>query len=187
MSGMKKARWFQLSAGFFITAFPAPGAEAALLRNAGFESALVQEDWEKTVYGAASQIEPDTRVARQGNQSLRVTAMEPSDAALGQEITLRPAQWYRLSGWVKTRALEPRGASVFGTLQVQQSRGLGVIAAGPNHAADTDWTEVPVYFQTPPDGRVRICLFFAGFGKGTGTAWFDDLRLSEIDPADSPA
>ena len=187
MPGMNTARWFQLSAGVLITALPAPGAEAALLRNAGFESALVQEDWEKTVYGAASQIEPDTRVARQGNQSLRVTAMEPSDAALGQEITLRPAQWYRLSGWVKTRALEPRRASVFGTLQVQQSRGRGVIATGPNHAADTDWTEVPVFFRAPPDGRVRISLFFAGFGKGTGTAWFDDLRLSEIDPADSPA
>src|SRR5713101_3716163 len=187
MPGMKTARLFQLSAGFLITAFPAPSAEAALLRNAGFESALVQEDWEKIVYGAASQIELDTQVARQGNQSLRVSATEPSDTALGQEITLRPAQWYRLSGWVKTRALEPRGASVFGTLQVQQSRGRGVIAAGPNHAADTDWKEVPVFFQAPPDGRVRICLFFAGFGKGIGTAWFDDLRLSEIDPADSPA
>ncbi len=187
MPGMKTARLCQISAGFLLAALPVLGAEAALLRNAGFESALVQEDWEKTVYGAASQIELDTQVARQGNQSLRVTATEPSDTALGQEITLRPAQWYRLSGWVKTRALEPRGASVFGTLQVQQSRGRGVIAAGPNHAADTDWTEVPVYFQAPPDGRVRICLFFAGFGKGTGTAWFDDLRLSEIDPADSPA
>ncbi len=187
MPGMKTARLFQLSAGFLITAFPASGAEAALLRNAGFESALVQEGWEKTVYGAASQIELDTQIARQGKQSLRVTATEPSDAALGQETTLRPAQWYRLSGWVKTRALEPRGASVFGTLQVQQSRGRGVIAAGPNHAADTDWTEVPVYFQAPPDGRVRICLFLAGFGKGTGTVWFDDLRLLEIDPADSPA
>src|SRR5216683_8225577 len=103
MPGMKTARWFQLSAGFLITAFPASGAEAELIRNAGFESALVQEDWEKTVYGAASRIELDTQVARQGNQSLRVTATDPSDAALGQEITLRPARWYHLSGWVKTR------------------------------------------------------------------------------------
>src|SRR5258708_24226263 len=150
MRGMKPARLFQLSAGFLITAFPASGAEAALLRNAGFESALVQEGWEKTVYGAASQIELDTQIARQGKQSLRVTATEPSDAALGQETTLRPAQWYRLSGWVKTRALGPRAASVFGTLQVQQSRGRGVIAAGPNHRADTDGPEVPCYSRPPP-------------------------------------
>src|SRR6266567_1759294 len=85
MPGMKTARLCQISAGFLLAALPVLGAEAALLRNAGFESALVQEDWEKTVYGAASQIELDTQVARQGNQSLRVTATEPSDTALGQE------------------------------------------------------------------------------------------------------
>src|SRR5258708_8572834 len=107
MRGMNTARWFQLSAGFLITAFPAPGAEAALLRNAGFESALVQEDWEKTVHGAASQIELDTQVARQGNQSLRVSATDPADAALGQEITLRPPQWYPLRARLQTPALHP--------------------------------------------------------------------------------
>src|SRR6266446_6439229 len=91
-----------LSAGFLITAFPAPGAEAALLRNAGFESALVQEDWEKTVYGAVYQIELDTQVARQGNQSLRVTreplcAGQISPLQYGQFVEylcdLVPAMW----------------------------------------------------------------------------------------------
>ena len=27
-----------------------------------------------------------------------------------------------------------------------------------------------------------MAIFFAGFGKGTGTAWFDDLSLQELDP-----
>ena len=43
MPGMKTARWFQLSAGVLITALPAPGAEAALLRNAGFDGLRLSE------------------------------------------------------------------------------------------------------------------------------------------------
>ena len=39
------------------------------------------------------------------------------------------------------------------------------------------------YFESPADGRVRIAVFFVGFGKGTGTAWFDDLKLEEVDPS----
>ena len=33
---------------------------------------------------------------------------------------------------------------------------------------------------SPPDGKVHIVCFFVGFGKGTGTVWFDDLRLEEV-------
>ena len=82
--------------------------------------------------------------------------------------------------------MTPQDATTLGTLQVQQPGGRGTIAAGTNHGGDTDWTEVRVYFQSPPDGRVRICLFFAGFGKGTGTAWFDDLQLTATDPSRLP-
>ena len=30
-------------------------------------------------------------------------------------------------------------------------------------------------------------MFFVGFGKGTGTAWFADMRLEEVDPAEGAA
>jgi hypothetical protein len=39
-------------------------------------------------------------------------------------------------------------------------------------------------FQAPASRRTRICAFFAGFGKGTGTVWFDDLKLVAL--SDSP-
>jgi alpha-N-arabinofuranosidase len=87
---------------------------------------------------------------------------------------------------VRTRGLDPHGAPVFGTLQVQQPGGRGLIAGGTNHGADTDWTEVGVPFTAPHGGRVRVCVFFVGFGKGTGTAWFDGLRLDEVDVAAVP-
>jgi alpha-N-arabinofuranosidase len=123
----------------------------------------------------------DDTIRHEGKQSLRISAAEPSDTALGQEVQLRAGRLYRLSGWVRTRGLDPHGAPVFGTFQVQMPGGHGFIAGGLNHGGDTDWTEVVIGFQAPPDGRARIAIFFTGFGRGTGTAWFDDLKLEEVD------
>ena len=97
---------------------------------------------------------------------------------------LEPGQSYRLAGWVRTRGLQPHGSPVYGTFPVQLSKGQGTIASGTNHGGDTEWTEVTITFQAPASGRTRIVAFFVGFGKGTGTAWFDDLKLVELN--DSP-
>jgi alpha-N-arabinofuranosidase len=160
----------------------APGKDR--LRNPGFEEKL--DGWTVHSYGATPQVEVDALVVHEGKFSLRVAATEPSDTALEQELLLRPGRCYRLSGWVRTRGLDPHHSPVFGTLQVQQAGGRGTIAGGANHGGDTDWAEVPVTFIAPSDGRVRLSLFFVGFGKGTGTVWFDDLRLEEVDVSQMP-
>jgi alpha-L-arabinofuranosidase len=151
------------------------------IRNPGFESAL--HDWSITAYGAKSEVVLDREVKHGGSSSLRVTSTTLSDTALGQELKLKPSQTYQLTGWVKTTGLDPKGSPVFGTFQVQNAGGHGTIASGSNHQGNTDWTPVSVYFQSPPSGRVRLAVFFVGFGKGTGTAWFDDLKLETIDLA----
>ncbi|HEY5914482.1 MAG TPA: alpha-L-arabinofuranosidase C-terminal domain-containing protein [Verrucomicrobiae bacterium] len=160
-------------------------AGVGALSNAQFTSSRPLEGWELSVYGA----EPEVRHA-EGHSvtggSLCIKAAGPSDAAAGQEITVTGNCWYRFAGWVRTTDLQPRTASVYGTLQVQKPGGRGILAAGPNHKGDTDWTEVGVFFKAPADGRVRVCLFFAGFGTGTGTAWFSDIKLDEIQPAAWP-
>ncbi len=160
------------------------GQDSTGLKNAGFEEGL--QAWAVTSYGAEPHVQVDEGVAHEGKHSLHVSSDKPSDTALAQELALRPGRCYRLSGWVRTRRLDPRGSQVFGTFQVQQPGGRGVIASGTNHGADTDWTEVPVYFTAPPGGRVRVSVFFVGFGRGTGTAWFDDLHLEEADLSRAP-
>ena len=118
--------------------------------------------------------------------SLRISATEPSDVALGQNVRLKPGQLYRLSGWVRTRGLDPHGARVYGTFQVQHPEGHGIIATGKNQRGDHDWSQVVLFFEAPPSGATRIVVFFAGFGKGTGTAWFDDLQLETVDLDQAP-
>ncbi len=169
-----------------LPAWPA-GANGPLppLQNAGFEAAAL-EAWTTHIYGATPRIALDPEVAREGRQSLRVEADDLSDTAFGQEVMLRPGRWYRFSGWVRTRGLDPHGAPVYGTFQVQQPGGRGIIASGANHQGDTDWAAVPIFFQAPPGGLTRLAIFFVGFGKGTGAAWFDDLKVEEVDLAMAP-
>jgi alpha-L-arabinofuranosidase len=159
----------------------------AALRNPGFEAPAILEGWEVVTYGAKAQVEGDQQVVHQGRQAVRISASAPSDTALGQEVSLRPGRWYRFTGWVRTSALDPRGAPVCGTYQVQRGGGRGVLAGGPSHRGETDWTAVVLVFQAPVDGRVRIAAFLVGFGKGQGTVWFDDLKLESIDPSQAPA
>ncbi len=169
---------------WLLAAWP-QGAEAPIL-NPGFEARGAAESWEVVTYGARAEVVVDGQMVKEGRQSLRISAATPSDSALGQELSLRGGGWYRLAGWVRTQALDPLGSPTFGTLQVQRPGGQGLIAAGPNHGGDTDWTEITLIFQAPPDGRVRIAPFLVGFGKGTGTAWFDGLTLGPVDPAQAP-
>ncbi len=166
---------------FFLITIESTAGE---FQNSGFESG--KEQWEVHVYGAQSSLETDPGTKHDGQQSLRISAMQPSDTALGQELMLRPRRWYRFSGWVKTRDLDPMGAPVFGTFQIQLPSGKGVIASGENHKGNTDWTEVSIDFEAPSGGRTRICPFFVGYGKGTGTAWFDQLKIEEIELSAEP-
>jgi hypothetical protein len=152
--------------------------EVKPIKNPGFEAGL--EGWTPWQHGAGSRFDFDTDLSREGWQALRVTASAPSDSGCSQELMLKPGCWYRFSGWVRTRGVEPRGAAAYGTFHIRARDNVHVIAKGVNHGGDTEWTEVPITFQAPGDGCARIVVCFASFGPGTGTAWFDDLRLVEL-------
>src|SRR5258708_34004315 len=79
------------------------------LKNPGFEVPILT-GWTTHVFGAQSDISLDFAAPKEGRQSLRVHAREPSDTAFSQEVTLKPSSYYRLTGWVRTRGLDPHGA-----------------------------------------------------------------------------
>lgn len=154
------------------------------ITNADFESGT--DAWSIHVYGAKPKIDADATIKHQGKQSLRISAEELSDSALGQEFLLKAGHWYRFQGWVRTRDLTTNTATVLGTFQIQMPGGNGVIASGANHQGTTDWSPVTIDFEAPAGGLTRVAVFLTGYGTGTGTAWFDDLSLQEIDPARVP-
>jgi alpha-N-arabinofuranosidase len=164
-----------------VRGYAQPSTRAVPLTNGGFEANGVYDGWTLHVYGAQPKLSLDRTVRHGGTQCLRISADAPSDTALGQELQLKPGRWYRLRGWMRVENLDPRAAPVFGTFQIQLPAGRGIIATGRNHRGTQDWVEETIYFTPPDDGLTRIAVFFVGFGRGTGTAWFDDIQLEEID------
>jgi alpha-N-arabinofuranosidase len=158
-----------------------PCPAAGLLQNPDFEELTPTAGWEVTTYGGQPRFGLDSALARSGRTALSIDAAESSDTALAQEVSLTPSQWYRFSAWIRTDKLDPHGSAVSATVQVQRPKGAGLIAGAPSHVGSTAWTNTDVYFQAPPDGRVRLCLFFVGFGRGTGSVWFDGVRVEPID------
>src|SRR4051812_42894076 len=110
------------------------------LANPGFEEAVPTAGWEINIYGAKPSFQSDTTIRHGGHTALRIESAEPSDTALAQEITVAPARWHRFSAWVRTDQLDPRGAPVSGTVQVQRPKGAGLIASAASQRGTTDWT-----------------------------------------------
>jgi alpha-N-arabinofuranosidase len=180
MSLHTRSVWWVALCAIFVLCSPLRAEDESRLRNPHFADNL--KHWETTVYGVRSRLQVETDAVRQ-TKALAISSREPSDIAVAQEVALKAGRFYRFSGWVRTGGLDPQGAPVCGTFQIQHAAGKGTIAGGANHRGDTNWTETPIYFQAPPGGRVRVVIFFVGFGKGTGSAWFTDLKLEEFDLA----
>jgi alpha-N-arabinofuranosidase len=161
-------------------------APRATVKNPSFELELPLSGWQVVTYGARASVAREDHEVHSGQYSLRLTADAPSDTALNQEIEVEPGKFYRFTGWVKTRGLDAMGSPVCGTYQIQHAGGHGTIASGPSHQGDHGWSRVELVFQAPADGRVRLAPFLVGFGKGLGTAWFDDVALEPIDQTTAP-
>jgi hypothetical protein len=119
-------------------------------------------------------------VTREGRKTLRVAASQPIDVGCYQDLALKPGQWYQYSGWVRTRGLVSHGARLWGTLSVCHAGNNELISNAASHGGDTEWTPISIRFRAPDSGLTRIYVHFVGWGRATGTAWFDDLRLVEV-------
>jgi len=168
----------------FTALLLAVAAQNGIIANPGFEDGT--NGWSRVTYGAEPTITFDREFKHGGTQSLRISSSDPTDTAIAQDVPVEPGRLYRFSAWVRTAGLDPKDAPVFGTI-VAQAPGAGNIAAGANHQGDTDWTIESTYFVAPAGGKVHLALFMFGWGKGTGTVWFDDVHLQELSPSQIPA
>jgi serine/threonine protein kinase len=163
--------------------------DSNLIKNGGFEAGM--EGWKGWSHWTnQSLFEFDRDVVREGRQSLRLTSSEPADCGVWQVVDLKPRQWYHFTGWVRTRGLKVHGTTLgVGTITIHRwpiragEPAWEVLASGDNHWGDTEWTPISLRFRAPDHGgQAYIGVRLAGFGRATGTAWFDGLRLVETGP-----
>jgi alpha-L-arabinofuranosidase len=166
------------------------GASPSNLRNGGFESSTPGEFWQvdesETKQGFS--ISVDRTDVKEGRQSLVMTADEPVQLTLRQEVFLPVGTLWRLTGWersVVSPASSPNNASA--------DLGLGQSGLGPrfgieaqvgeqgfshNTANTGKWQQGSFLFRVPSPGRMTVALNV--FNNQSGKVWLDDIRLEPV-------
>jgi hypothetical protein len=160
-----------------------------LLADPGFEGD--GNDWEYSMppYNGL-RIDRDTTLAHSGKACIRYTsspdgyvqARVGACQVLGRGLA---GKRVRLSAWAKTDSL--LGSMAYIRLYSNSlSRGMVQSDPGKNLSLTTDWTQLSLEVDVPPDA-VENWAWFAYNVPATGTAWYDDTSLEVLGPANTPA
>jgi hypothetical protein len=169
---------------FLITSFcGAPAAasdkirllsqERALVPNSSFEEVEgnMPKGWTTVIWRQKADFALDSLSARSGKNSVRISSTEGGDAAWTIVIPAKPFSRYRLSGWIKTQNLEP-GSSRGALFSFD-----GTDIRTKSVSGTQDWTRLELLFDSGANDVLSLNCLFGGWGKATGTAWFDDVEL----------
>jgi len=162
-----------------------------LITNPDFEEQLAH--WSVSQGTAVYTADPTVRHAGR----FSVKGVESSATSLGrlfQDVTggLVPGRQYVLSGWIRTESVAGGSGAVIALNYVDKTGWTpmdGFVVEVGNVTGTQDWT----FFQSPlvtlppmPPDAGALCVVL-GFNAATGTAWFDDLRLSPVESPLPPA
>jgi len=167
-----------------ITAVPLRAEEPLaknLIPNPSFEDA--QGDgparWDPHTWQGQGEFQ-HSEVSRTGKRSLMIQSTAGGDLSWFVKVPVVPFSRYRLSGWIKTENVvcdDGRGVLLnVHNMQPVRTRALD---------GTQDWSQVEIEFETGESDGLHINCLFGGWGRATGTAWFDDLQLELI--ATTPA
>ncbi len=180
----------QHAEGFLVGALsePRPTSPAVpdspnLLPNPSFSASVdspvpAAPPWRVRTYGGQA-THRVSESGRSGDTCLEISSETGSDTSYFVDVKVEPKTTYRLSGWIRTQGLKTRGGALGALLNVHgRSPAEGATTvANPSE----EWNEVELTFATHPgETEVSINCLFGGWGFATGTAWFDDVKLTKI-------
>jgi alpha-N-arabinofuranosidase len=157
----------------FIWLPAATRTEKQVIQNPSFEETKDNQPvgWWPVTYQKEAVFAVD-KVARTGNNSVKVSSKTGADASWSTVVKVRPFSKYRLTGWIKTKDLRSIGGkgvllNIHGMEKLQTKALTGT----------NDWTKVELVFETELNDALQVNCLFGGWGKVTGEAWFDDVTL----------
>jgi alpha-N-arabinofuranosidase len=127
--------------------------------------------WQTVNWQPKAEFAVDESVAHSGKRSIRISSVDGADSSFQSIVAVQPYAKYRLSGWIKTRDLKP-GTSKGALINLHAVDIMTKAVSGTQ-----DWTRVEVVFDTAGTDAVSVNCLFGGWGKATGTAWYDDVQL----------
>jgi len=180
----KATTWYNAAADFDIGEPLGPYDQITMAETQGVEgeNLLPNGDFESDEDGDGLpdgwQVTPplvlDEDVVHSGAHSARIDSSDLNINSIDKGfVTLEANTIYTLSGWMRTQNITGgAGAQIYPYgFDGAQGAGIGIVMHGTN-----DWTPVSQVFRTGQDPHGRVT--FRVYGS-TGTAWFDDLRLTE--------
>jgi putative heme-binding domain-containing protein len=156
-----------------------PSTEKAknALANGSFEEAKENHPsgWRAVTYGGRG----DLSLADLGHgsgHSVKISSEQGGDLGWATTVTVKPRTDYTLSAWVKTENVKRLGNSRGALLNVHELQDP-VHGATKPLVGDNDWTKVEFTFNSGELKEITVNCLFGGWGRATGTAYFDDVEL----------
>jgi putative membrane-bound dehydrogenase-like protein len=154
-----------------------------LLPNPGLETLGANglpEGWKRRDYagrlaneGAEWTVVTGAGNVHSGERAVRCISRGDADTSLYADVELKPNTMYRLSGWVKARAL--RGRISFNDHLAR--------AETERVTRESDWLHVEVDYNSGNVTKTSINILHVALGDG----YFDDVKLCELTSTDAPA
>ena len=112
-------------------------------------------------------------------QSLSIESNGPSAAARQNLPALKPNTKYKVSFWVKTDKVVPKGGHAGATLNICSDRNHWIPADCVS--GTKDWTRYEAVFTSGPNtnGKVKSYMLLYLLNS-SGKAWFDDITFEEV-------
>jgi putative membrane-bound dehydrogenase-like protein len=151
-----------------------------------FEAAEGLTGWNTTKTRGEVDVQLATAVGRLSVPSLQLVAKsDGADASVAKKIKVKASTRYELAGWIKTENVIANGFGIGALLNVPQiqqpRRATSLVTKGTS-----DWTQMRVVFDTGKLEEISVACVLGGGGNGVsgGSAWFDDLTLTDLGPTD---
>ena len=149
-----------------------------IIQNGDFEfpgetPGAVPLGWSTGQWLTASKFVREPSTFHSGANSVRITSANANDAWLWQQVTVEPNTIYAFSGWIKTENVAS-GVGANLSLVGTWSHSEGIFGTQP-------WTRVTMMINTGSSTQLTIGARLGYWGgTSSGTAWFDDLRLTPV-------
>lgn len=156
-----------------------PEAARNLLKNPSFEEGAENKPtgWRPTMHNGNGELTV-AAIAHTGAHSAKISSERGGDISWATQVEVKPRTDYTLSAWVKTEKVERVGGARGALLNIHELQDPVQGATKPL-VGDNDWTKVELTFNTGELKEITVNCLFGGWGRATGTAYFDDVELKQ--------
>ncbi len=149
-----------------------------LVQNSSFEKGGDQsaKSWTTSTWSGEPVYRIDPGAGRTGNRAAVISSEEGADASWSYRLKVKPNRDYRVTAWIKTEDVAGGGLGALVNVHELQLEGKSDGLKG-----DHDWTKITLEFNSGSHDNLLLNCLFGGWGRATGTAWYDDIEVVEVE------